>query len=91
MIMKIRVTIDTNECDFDSENENSYQSGLIAIDIDGVARWWYKSPSYFVPFTNAKILECNHECGYDKSNKCFDCEKLKNIDECYNKECWCKK
>jgi hypothetical protein len=43
--MKIRVTIDTDECSFDNENESSYTNGVVDIDIDGVGRWWYGSPS----------------------------------------------
>lgn len=73
-MMKIRVTIDTNECNFDSENENSYTAGVVDIDKDGIARWWYKAPSYFVPFTDVDILECDHKCGFDEKKKCWDCE-----------------
>ena len=36
--MKIRVTIDTNECNFDSENENPYTAGVVDIDKDGIDR-----------------------------------------------------
>ena len=81
--MKLRVTIDTDECDFDSMNESSYTNGVVGIDYEGVARWWYKSPSYFVPFKDVEILECNHECGtrrtrnsdsdYDCHDECLDC------------------
>ena len=74
--MKIRVTIDTDDCDFDDENMNSYQSGVVGISQEGVARWWFKSPTYFVPFTDVEILECNHKCGYDKEHKCIDCQMM---------------
>lgn len=73
--MKIRVTIDTDDCDFASENENSYNNGVVSISKEGVARWWYHSPSYFVPFKDVEVIDCNHKCGYDKEHNCFDCHK----------------
>ena len=73
--MKLRVTIDTDKCSFDSENESSYTNGIVGITTDGVGRWWYKSFNEFVPFDNVEILECNHECGFNDSNECFNCER----------------
>ena len=72
--MKIRVTIDTDECSFSSENESSYTNGVVDIDIDGVGRWYYGSPSYFVTFNDVVVLECKHECRERGNyNKCGDC------------------
>ena len=74
--MKIRVIIDTNDCSFDSMNENSYTNGVVGITIDGVGRWFYGSFNEFVPFNNVEVLECNHECGKEKgTDKCYDCEQ----------------
>ena len=73
--MKIRVTIDTDKCDFEGVNENSYQTGVVSLDVDGVGRWWYGRPSYWVPFEDVKIIECKHECGFNDSNECFNCER----------------
>ena len=79
--MKLRVTIDTDECDFDNINEN--MGGVVQIDYEGVAHWWYQSPSYFVPFKDVEIIECNHSNGtrrvrnsvddYDCHDECYDC------------------
>jgi len=87
--MKIRVTIDTDECSFDNENESSYTNGVVDIDIDGVGRWWYGSPSYFVMFKDVEVIECEHDNGtrrvreatddmFDTHNECVDCGKDMN-------------
>jgi len=85
--MKIRVTIDTDECDMDSINESV--GGVIQIDHEGVAHWWYQSPSYFIEFKDVEIIECDHKCGtrrvreatddmYDTHDECLDCGKDMN-------------
>lgn len=81
MKMKLRVTIDTDECDFDSMNESSYTNGVVGIDYEGVAHWWYQSPSYFVPFKDVEILECNHSVGTRKVRE-HDAEYGEEHDEC---------
>mgnify|MGYP000055910174 CR=1 FL=1 len=79
--MKIRVTIDTDECSFDSMNESSYTNGVVDIDVDGVYRAWYGSPSYFVTFKDVKVLKCKHN-GSPRTkayhDKCYDCGKDMN-------------
>ena len=75
--MKIRVTIDTDECGFDS-----IEPHVMHIDNDGVATMWYGSPSYFVPFKDVEIISCDHKCGTRRVRndiKTDDCH-----DECYN-------
>ena len=76
--MKIRVTIDTDECDFDSMNESSYTNGIVGITIDGVGKWWYHSFGTFVEFKDVKVLECKHEWKNKDTNKCVDCEQDMN-------------
>ena len=73
--MKLRVTIDTDECSFDSENENSYTNGIVSIDYDGVYRAYYGSPSYFVTFKDVDIISCEHDSREKGTNKCGDCGK----------------
>ena len=84
MKMKLRVTIDTDECDMDNINESV--GGVIQIDYEGVAHWWYQSPSYFVPFKDVEIIECNHSVGTrmvrehdaeygEEHDECLDCGK----------------
>jgi len=79
--MKIRVTIDTDECDFDSMNESSYTNGVVGITIDGVGRWWYGSFNEFVKFKDVKVLKCKHN-GSPRTkayhDKCYDCGKDMN-------------
>ena len=78
--MKLRVTIDTDECGFDS-----IEPHVMSIDNEGVATMWYGSPSYFVPFNDVEIISCDHECGTRQvrnSNKDYDCH-----DECYSCGC----
>jgi len=75
--MKLRVTIDTDECNLDGVEPH-----VIQIDNEGVATMWYGSHNYFVPFNDVEIIECNHRCGtYRVRNdtKTFDCH-----DECHN-------
>lgn len=76
--MKLRVTIDTDECGFDS-----IEPHVMHIDNDGVATMWYGSPSYFVPFNDVEIISCDHKCGTRRVRndytKTLDCH-----DECYN-------
>ena len=76
--MKLRVTIDTDECSFDSENESSYTNGVVSIDVDGVYRAWYGSPSYFVTFKDVEVIECKHDSRVRGTNKCGDCYKDMN-------------
>jgi hypothetical protein len=77
--MKIRVTIDTDKCNYDNIEPHT-----LGIDYEGVATMWYGSPSYFVPFNDVKILSCDHKCGtrdvrnpedktYDTHKECLDC------------------
>ena len=77
--MKIRVTIDTDECSFDSENESSYTNGVVGITIDGVGRWYYGSFNEFVTFNDVEVIECKHESRVRGTNKCGDC--YRNRDE----------
>jgi len=56
--MKLRVTIDTDECSF-----HDIESPVINLDYEGVATWWYKSPSYFIPFKDVEIISCKHDVG----------------------------
>ena len=75
--MKLRVTIDTDECGFDS-----IEPHVMHIDNDGVATMWYGSPNYFVPFNDVEIISCDHKCGTRRvrnDTKTLDCH-----DECYN-------
>ena len=76
--MKIRVTIDTDECSFDSMNESSYTSGVVGMTIDGVGKWWYGSFNEFVTFNDVKVLECKHEWKDKETGKCGDCEQDMN-------------
>ncbi len=78
--MKIRVTIDTKDNAFGGENEDSYTRGVYNMDLEGVYRAFYGSPNYFVNFEDVEILECNHDDGYDKNGKCWDCESPENED-----------
>ena len=73
--MKIRVTIDTDECSFASENESSYTNGVVDIDIDGVGRWYYGSPSYFVTFKDVEVIECKLDSRERGTSYCGDCGK----------------
>ena len=76
--MKIRVTIDTDECSFDGENESSYTNGVVSIDVDGVYRAWYGSPSYFVTFKDVEVIECKHDSRKRGTDMCGDCGKDMN-------------
>ena len=81
--MIIRATIDTDECDFDSISESN--GSPVDVDYEGVATWWYKSPSYFVPFKDVEIISCKHDVGtrdvrnddyaktYDTHKECLNC------------------
>ena len=80
--MKIRVTIDTKDNSFDSENEDSYTRGVYNMDLEGVYRAYYGSPNYFVNFEDVEIIECKHEDGYDTNGKCWDCESPEICDVC---------
>jgi hypothetical protein len=71
--MKLRVTIDTDECSFDSISES--MGGVIDIDNEGVAHWWYKCPSYFITFKDVEIISCEHDSREKGTNKCGDCGK----------------
>ena len=77
--MKLRVTIDTDECNLDGVEPH-----VIEVDNDGVATMWYGSPSYFVPFKDVEIISCKHEYGtrdvrnagdktYDTHKECVMC------------------
>ena len=55
--MKLRVTIDTDECDMDR-----LEPYVIEVDNEGVASMWYGSPSYIVPFKDVEIISCRHNC-----------------------------
>ena len=77
--MKLRVTIDTDECGF-----NSIEPHVMGIDNEGVATMWYGSPNYFVPFNDVEIISCDHKCGTRKIRddtdtyndyECVDCGK----------------
>ncbi len=57
--MKIRVTIDTDECGFDNETGDG-DRGVYNLDLEGVYRSWYGSPGYFVNFKDVVVLECKH-------------------------------
>ena len=76
--MKIRVTIDTDECSFSSENECSYTNGVVGITIDGVGRWYYGSFNEFVTFNDVEVLECKHDSREKGTSKCYDCGKDMN-------------
>ena len=79
--MKLRVTIDTDECSFDG-----IEPHVMQIDNDGVCTMWYGSPSYFVPFNDVEIISCKHKCGtrrvrnsvdtYECHNECHDCGSI---------------
>ena len=56
--MKLRVTIDTDECSY-----HDIERPVIGLDYEGVATWWYKSPSYFIPFKDVEIISCKHDVG----------------------------
>ena len=56
--MKLRVTIDTDECDMDR-----LEPYVLEVDNEGVASMWYGSHSYFVPFKDVEIISCKHNCG----------------------------
>ena len=77
--MKLRVTIDTDECNLDGVEPH-----VIEIDNEGVATMWYGSHNYFVPFNDVEIIECDHKCGtrrvreptddmFDTHDECLDC------------------
>ena len=68
--MKLRVTIDTDEC-----SNHDIESPVITLDYEGVATWWYKSPSYFIPFKDVEIISCKHDVGTrDVRNDHGDCK-----------------
>ena len=82
--MKLRVTIDTDECNLDGVEPH-----VIQIDNEGVATMWYGSHNYFVPFNDVEIISCDHKCGtrrvreatddmYDTHDECYDCGKNMN-------------
>jgi len=79
--MKLRVTIDTDECSFDSISEN--MGGVVDLDREGVAHWWYKSPSYFITFKDVEILECDHSVGFSKVREADD-DPYDYVLECNN-------
>jgi len=102
--MKIRVTIDTDDVDF--SDDNSMENGIFDVDMEGVYHAWYGSHSYKVPFYDVEILECNHfypekirrgsDWVYWDKLTCQDCGQKrtveqKEIDECENPDCYCKK
>ncbi len=55
--LKIRITIDTEKCDFSYENEDSYTNGIVGINLEGVYRALYKNHTYFVPFEDVEVIE----------------------------------
>ncbi len=77
--MKLRVTIDTDECDMDK-----LEPYVLEVDYEGVASMWYGSHSYFVPFKDVEIISCKHDVGtrdvrnpedktYDTHKECKMC------------------
>ena len=74
--MKLRVTIDTDECNLDGVEPH-----VIQIDYEGVATMWYGSHNYFVPFNDVEIIECDHKCGTRKIRE-HDAEYGEEYDEC---------
>ena len=76
--MIIRVTIDTDECGF-----NSIEPHVLGIDNEGVATMWYGSPNYFVPFNDVEIISCDHKCGTRRVREPTD-DMFDTHDECYN-------
>ena len=56
--MKIRVTIDTDQINFDGDN--SMEGGVYGVDLEGVYHSWYGSASYRIEFEDVKVLECKH-------------------------------
>ena len=77
--MKLRVTIDTDECDMDR-----LEPYVLEVDNEGVASMWYGSHSYFVPFKDVEIISCKHNVGtrdvrnpedktYDTHKECVMC------------------
>tara|TARA_B100000678_G_C18014573_1_gene424189 strand:+ start:105 stop:389 length:285 start_codon:yes stop_codon:yes gene_type:complete len=68
--MKLRVTIDTDECDMDR-----LEPYVLEVDNEGVASMWYGSHSYFVPFKDVEIISCKHDVGTrDVRNDHGDCK-----------------
>jgi len=55
--LKIRITIDTEKCDFSYENEDSYTNGVVNINEDGVYRAYYGNRTFFVPFEDVEVIE----------------------------------
>ena len=79
--MKLRVTIDTEECNMDA-----LEPHVLEVDNEGVASMWYGSHSYFIPFQNVEIISCEHKYGtrdvrnpedktYDTHKECIECGK----------------
>ncbi len=46
--MKIRVTIDTDQANFNEDN--SMERGVYGVDLEGVYHSWYGSASYRIEF-----------------------------------------
>ena len=67
--MKLRVTIDTDECDMDR-----LEPYVLEVDNEGVASMWYGSPSYIVPFKDVEIISCKHDVGTRDVRNDGDCK-----------------
>ena len=67
--MKLRVTIDTDECDMDR-----LEPYVLEVDNEGVASMWYGSHSYFVPFKDVEIISCKHGVGTRDVRNDGDCK-----------------
>ena len=70
--LKIRITIDTDKCDFSGENEGSFENGVVNVNKDGVYRAYYGNRTFFVPFEDVELIECSH-VDIDEDGNCYDC------------------
>jgi hypothetical protein len=76
--MKIRATIDIDECEESMNELTSLERGAFGCDKDGAYSMWYGSRTDLVPFHDVEILEKDKQKveGYtvDKNDTCFLCD-----------------
>lgn len=81
--MKVRVTIDLGQADKDAQeclSDSAMSLGVFGVDLDGVYRSWYGSPSYLCEFKDLVVIEHNGETKFPTHSE--ECEGKMNCNDC---------
>lgn len=81
--MKLRVTIDLGKADDMAQeclSDSSMSLGVFGVDLEGVYRSWYGSPSYLCEFTDIEVI--SHDGETKHPNHSEECETLMKCTDC---------